>query len=81
MILKSQNSSGLIPVALTEFKPLLGNVSIMSTIKKEISCQIVNINDNYLDYIHLIDYLWNAVQKFLAPFSAAIEVHNIMCDP
>ena len=29
----------------------------MSTIKNEISCQIVNINDNYLDSIHLIDYL------------------------
>ena len=34
MILKSQNSSGLIPVALTEFKPLLGNVSIMSAMKE-----------------------------------------------
>ena len=42
---------------MTECKPLLGNVSIMSAIKKEISCQIVNINDNYLDFIHLIDYL------------------------
>ena len=57
MIKKSQNSSGLIPVALTEFKPLLGNVSIMSAIKKEISFQIVNINDNYLDSIPLIAYL------------------------
>ena len=44
--------------SLTEFKPLLGNVSIISAIKKEeISCQIVNINDNYLDSILLIDYL------------------------
>ena len=57
MILKI--SKQLIPVALTEFKILLGNVSIMSAIKKkkcffiadiiekkEISGQIVNINDN-----------------------------------
>ena len=29
MIKKSQNSSELIAVALTEFKPLLGNVSMM----------------------------------------------------
>ena len=57
MILKISESSGLIPVALTEFKHLQGDVSIMSAIKKEINCQIVNINDNCLDSIHLIDYL------------------------
>ena len=48
----------------------------MSAIKKEISCQMANINDNYLDSIHLIDYLECSREVIFVPFSGAIEFYN-----